>query len=383
MQAFVYDSRESWEKTKGLKKIEIPEPVLDEKNHPIDSTWVIVRMLRAGVCGSDRGIWFRNAFRDNIFESLKRENKHVRIVGHELFGEIVEAGSGVKEKYGFQKGDLVSAESHITCGKCYQCKKGERHVCTDETILGIGINGCFAEYIKLPGKVLWHTDTKKIPPEIACMQEPFGNAVHAVTRVDVRAKRIAVLGCGPIGLMVVMIAKALGAKQIIAVDPNDSKLELAKSFGADQIFKTLRDPASGYDVELVNKMLDVTEGVGPDIAIEMAGYVSSVNTAIKLVRRGGDVILFGLKSGDFSIKEFDRMIVRGITLHSIIGRQIFKTWETTQNLLEDTSNNIQKHLWEGLLKKGDKTVVSFKDATTESFEESLLAHPKIVINYEK
>ncbi len=381
MKAFILDSRESWEKTKGLKKISVDDPHIDETNLKQDAEWVVVKLIFVGVCGSDRGIWFRTAFQDQIFKSLKRENKFLRIVGHELFGQIVEAGSAVKEKYGFKKGDLVSAESHITCGKCYQCVRGERHVCTDEIILGIGIDGCFAEYIKIPAKILWHTDTHKIRPEIACMQEPFGNAVHAATRVDLKGKRIAVFGCGPIGLMATMVARATGASYIIAADPNENKLALAKSFGADVTAVTARDPEPGYDAELVRKIHDLTEGVGVDVALEMAGYHTSVNTAIQTVRRGGDVVLFGIKTGDISIKMFDKLIVRGITLHSIIGRRIFGTWEITQRLLEDASNGIQDKLWNELLQGGKGTMLPFSEATTQTFEEHMLAHPKTILKF--
>ncbi|HEY4526377.1 MAG TPA: zinc-binding dehydrogenase, partial [Candidatus Paceibacterota bacterium] len=216
---------------------------------------------------------------------------------------------------------------------------------------------------------------------VACMQEPFGNAVHAATRVDLRAKRVAVLGCGPIGLMAIMVAKATGAEMIIASDPNKNKLELAKSFGADLTFSTLRDPGPGYDSELVQKIAQETGGVGVDVALEMAGYHTSVNTAIQTVRRGGDVILFGIKIGDINIKMFDRLIVRGVTMHSIIGRQIFKTWEITKQLLEDRSNGIQENLWNGLLNGGSGTLLPFADATTQTFEEHLLAHPKTVLKF--
>lgn len=381
MHAFTFDARESWEHTKGLKKITVQDPTLNEHTHPRDADWVIVKLRYVGVCGSDRGIWFRKTFRDQIFSSLKREAKDIRIVGHEMFGEIVDAGSHVKEKFGFSKGDLVSAESHITCGTCYQCVRGERHVCTDEIILGIGIDGCFAEYIKIPAKILWRTDTAKIRPEVACMQEPFGNAVHAATRVDLRGKRIAVFGCGPIGLMSILVAKGTGVSTIIAVDPNEDKLALAKSFGADTTLMTVRDPGPGYDSELVQKIINLTEGVGVDVALEMAGYHTSVNTAIQTVRRGGDVILFGLKTGDISIKMFDKMIVRGVTLHSIIGRRIFETWETTKRLLEDTTNGIQDKLWRELMKEGNGTLLRFRDATTESFEQHLLSHPKTILQF--
>lgn len=245
------------------------------------------------------------------------------------------------------------------------------------------MNGGFAEYLKLPAKVLWLTETDKIRPEIACMQEPFGNAVHACSKVDVRGKRVAIFGCGPIGLFTVLIARTLGASTIICVEPNKKHAALARECGADFVIDTLnpQEQPWEYDKEVIATILQETKGVGVDVAFEMAGYNSSVNNAIHAVRRGGDVILFGLKSGDFTIQQFDRMIVRGVTLHSVIGRQIFKTWYMTKSLLEDTHNHIQEKLWSLLLQEGRDTIVPFAEYDPEAFEKKLLAHPKILLKF--
>ncbi|MBI3963910.1 MAG: alcohol dehydrogenase catalytic domain-containing protein [Candidatus Kerfeldbacteria bacterium] len=370
-----------WTGHQGFTKREVPKPTLDEARNPSDRDWTIVKLRYTGVCGSDRGIWFRQTFGDLIRTSLEREGSTTRTIGHELFGEIVEVGSGARAN-GFAPGQLVAAESHITCGICYQCQRKEFHVCTDEKILGISINGCFAEYIKLPAKVLWPTDTAKIRPEIATLQEPFGNGVHAATKVNLRGKRVAIFGCGPIGLFTVLIARAYGAERILAVDPAAGQRELAKTFGADDVFGTVQDDPAGYDTQLVADIRKATAGVGADVALEMAGYPTSVNNAVQSVRRGGDVILFGLKSGPTTIHDFDRMIVRGVTLHSVIGRELFKTWHITRALLENRSNGIQDHLWYDLLKEGKGTLFAFRDYDAATFEQALTQHPKLLLSYD-
>ncbi len=381
MHALTFDTSDGWNESKGFRKREVPTPTLVE---PADAEAVIVQVRFAGVCGSDRGIWFRDAFKDMILGSLEKEGKSTRIIGHEFFGEIVAAGSLVAEKFSLNMGDTVSAESHVTCGKCFQCHNGELHVCTEEKILGISFDGCFAELVKLPAKVLWLTDTAKIRPEIAAMQEPFGNAVHACTKVDLRGKRVAVFGCGPIGLMTVLVSRSMGASMIIGVEPNPTHAALAKSLGADLVVdipKVAKAHPWQYEQAVMKTILEATRGIGVDVAIEMSGYNSSVNTAVQSVRRGGDVILFGLKSGDFTIEKFDRMIVRGVTLHSVIGRQIFKTWYITKSLLEDASNHIQEKLWMLLLKEGQGTVLPFADYDPARFEQALLGNPKILLKF--
>ena len=137
MWALAFDrSKDVWEDSKGLRKVRINKPVLDEKSDPLDADRVIIKVLYSGVCGSDKGIWFRNAFKDMIYESLDREGKDCRVTGHELLGQVEQAGSLAETHWGFARGDVVTTESHITCGKCLQCRMGQREVCQDNLIIG-------------------------------------------------------------------------------------------------------------------------------------------------------------------------------------------------------------------------------------------------------
>lgn len=379
MKALVYDTTlGGWDTTRGYWLQDVSQPTLSES----DAEYVIVKVAYAGFCGSDRGIWSRSAFGPYIEGSLKQEHKEKRIAGHEFWGEIVEAGSDASEKYGFKVGDTVAAESHVVCGECYQCQRGQYHVCKADKILGISTDGCFAEYAKIHAKVLRHSEKESIDPRIAAIQEPFGNAVHACTKVDLKDKTVAIIGCGAIGSFAILIAKGLGAKKIIGIEPNPQNQELAKNLGVDVVFAPSAPSAEApwkHDDQTVKNILDATDGVGVDVALEMSGFNSSVNTAILGTRRGGDVILFGLKSGDFVIESFETMIRNGITLHSIIGRELWRTWDITKELLEKKENGIQEKIKKYIL-KDFKGVVPFHTFDKEKFEETLKEFPKIVFD---
>lgn len=381
MWALTYDpSSDPWKTTKGLRKTKVPRPTLGDS----DRANVLVKPLLAGFCGSDRGIWFRSAFGDMICDSLKAEGQSKRVIGHELFGEIVDLGPEARRTFGLDVGDLVSTESHIICGSCYQCRIGDTHVCADDKIIGISRDGCFAELVKLPAKALWRTDATKIRPEVAAVQEPFGNAVHACTKVNLRGKTVAIVGCGTIGLFAVAIARAMGARKIIGVEPLDSHAAMAKRLGADAVFQpklTTGSPGHASDPTLTAQIHELTEGVGVDVALEMSGVNSSVNNAIHAVRRGGDVILFGLKSGDAIIENFDRVIVDGISMHSVVGRRIFETWHITRHLLESRSPNIHDLVWEVILNKGEGTLFNFSEFEPSTFEQAIKRYPKVVIRF--
>ena len=232
MTALVYDRGEGpWESTRGLVRCEVPAPEL-VSGVGADEASVIIRPLYSGFCGSDRGIWFRKSFKDMICGSLDSESRERRVIGHEMLGEIVSAGRRAQRKYGYKPGDIVSTESHIICGACYQCRVGDTHVCAEDKIIGISLDGCFAEYIKLPAKALWRTDISKIRPEVAAVQEPFGNAVHACTKVDLRGKSVAIFGTGTIGLFAVLVARGLGAGRILGIDPVPRHANMALQLGA-------------------------------------------------------------------------------------------------------------------------------------------------------
>ncbi|MBI4511275.1 MAG: zinc-binding dehydrogenase [Deltaproteobacteria bacterium] len=385
MQALVYDrEKDPWEQSRGLRKEEVPSPILDEKADYRDGYMALIRPRFAGFCGSDRGIWFRRAFKEMIYESLDHENKQVRVVGHELFGEVVAVGSHAARELGLKAGDHVSTESHIICGTCYQCRIGDTHVCEDNKIIGISTDGCFAELVKLPARMLWPTDIRKIRPEVATLQEPFGNAVHACTKVNLRGKRVAIIGCGTIGLFAVAVARALGARQVIGVEPMPSHIEMARKLGADQVLVPANTAGDVYehDPDLVKNIRGLTEGTGVDVALEMSGQNASVNNAIAAVRRGGDVILFGLKSGDAIIEDLDRVIVDGISLHSVVGRRIWETWHITRNLLESRDPNIHDLIYGVILNKGEGTVADFPRFEADKFEEKIQQFPKVLLRFE-
>ncbi len=182
-----------------------------------------------------------------------------------------------------------------------------------------------------------------------------------------------------------MIAKALGASRIIGVEPNPINAALAKKIGADEVvsFKPHAEERNGWkaDPEVVAALVKFSAADGVDVAMEMAGYNSSVNNALQSVRRGGEVVLFGLRQGDFKIQDFQRMIVKGIRIQSVIGRRIFETWEITKNLLETKENGIQDKIWNVMLNKGKDTIVDAKDFNPATFEKKIGTHPKLIIKW--
>ncbi len=381
MTALTFDrERDGWERSTGLVKEQVAAPTLSAPDE------VLIRVKYAGFCGSDRGIWWRKAFGDMILGSLAEEQKTRRIVGHELLGEVVEVGSRAVGQDGtqYRPGDVVSTESHIICGTCYQCLAGDVHVCAKDKIIGISLDGCFAEYLKLPAKSLWKTDLSKIRPEVAAVQEPFGNAVHACQATDLRGKSVAIVGCGTIGLFAILIARGMGARQVIGIEVDPHHADLARKLGCDAVLTPgTASPDRPYasDPALRQQIRDLTGGVGVDVAMEMAGFNSSLNNAIKITRRGGHVVLFGVKNGDGIIEDLHRVVMDGLQLHGIVGRQIFATWEITKRLLEDRSNGIQDAVFNTILNGGIGTMVDIRDWEKDAFEAVIRQHPKAIIRF--
>ena len=384
MLALTFDSaREDWAGSTGLVRERVPVPEITEPDGA-DRSSVVIRVKYAGFCGSDRGIWWRKAFGDMILGSLAEEGRTKRIVGHELLGEIVAVGDRVGEKYGYKPGDIVSTESHIICGACYQCRVGDTHVCARDQIIGISRDGCFAESIKLPAKSLWPTDLSRIRPEVAAVQEPFGNAVHACQVTELRGKTVAIIGCGTIGLFAILIARGMGASRVIGVEVDPHHAELARRLGCDAVLTPAmppKDAPHASDPALREAILDLTDGTGVDVALEMAGFNSAFNNALKVVRRGGHVVLFGVKNGDAVVEDYHRIVMNGLQLHAVVGRQIFGTWEITRNLLENTSNGIQQAVWDVILNGGQGTISDIQTWERDSFEDVIRRHPKALIRF--
>jgi threonine 3-dehydrogenase len=382
MRALTFDrSRESWDSSRGMVLERVPRPRLEGVR---DRSKVVIRVRYAGFCGTDRGIWARKSMTDMVLGSLDRSGTDRRIFGHELLGEIVEVGDKVSAKYGYQLGDVVSTESHIVCGACTQCRLGQHHVCANEQIIGVSVDGCFADYVKLPAKAIWPTDLSRIRPEVAAVQEPFGNAVHACQITDLRGQSVAIMGTGTIGLFAVLVAKGMGARRVIGVDPDPGRRAMATELGADHVLcPAPPDPSAPHraDRELAAAIHELSDGSGADVVLEMAGFPSSVNNAIRSVRRGGDVVLFGLQNGDLLVEDYHRIIMNGVQLHGVVGRRIFQTWEITKSLLEQTDNGIQQAIWDVILARGEGSIVDIDDFEPSAFEDVMARFPKPLLRF--
>ncbi len=296
---------------KGLTVCEVPRPVPG----PDD---VLVYVEAASICGTDLHIFNWDAW-------SQRRIKPPLTLGHEFCGTIVEVGDKVRQA---RVGDYVSAESHVTCGMCYQCRTGQAHMCPNTEILGVDREGAFAEYIVVPEKVIWQNDRDKLPPEVATLQEPFGNAVFATMNQDLSGQSVAVLGCGPIGLFTIGIARAVGAKGIFASEIHPKRIELAKKMGATAVFNAERKG------DTVARIVEANGGYGVDVVLEMSGAPTAITTAFRVVRNGGTVILFGIPSKPVEIDVAENMIFKNLTVRALNGRRIFDTWYKTRWLLE-------------------------------------------------
>jgi len=288
---------------------------------------VLVKVKAASICGTDVHIWEWNEWAQN------RIKKIPLIIGHEFAGEVVEVGNDVET---IAVGDMVSAETHIVDGTCYQCRTDRMHVCQHMQILGLDRDGAFAEYVALPEKNAWKNDPK-LDPYIASIQEPLGNAVQTVLPKDhiedIAGKNVAVLGCGPIGLMAIAILKTLGAGRIFATAGglNEVRMTLAKKLGADMV---LSAKEKGEDI--VKIIMDETNGNGVDVALEMSGSPAALKQAFQILTPGGRVSLLGLFEKPVEMDFNNAIIFKAATVYGISGRRMFQTWYQVKGLLANS-----------------------------------------------
>lgn len=300
----------------GAEMIEVQEPQILRPDQ------VKIKTIATSICGTDYHIYSWDRW------SAGRV-KPPRIMGHEFAGEVVETGSDVVS---FRSGDYVSGESHWVCGRCRQCMLNERHVCANTKILGVDVDGCFAPYVVVPETSLWKNE-RSVPPHLACVQDPLGNAVHATLAGEIIGRSVAVLGCGPIGIFAVAVAHASGASAVYATDTRDYRLDLARELGADAVFNVTK-------TDLENSISSITEGQGVDVALEMSGDPSAIRQAMRITRRGGRVSLMGIPSQPVELEMAEEMIFKGLTIKCIVGRRLYETWDTMKALLASGRLNI-------------------------------------------
>lgn len=271
----------------------------------------VVKVAATSLCGTDVHIYRWD-------EWAQRRIQPPRIIGHELCGRVVEVGRDVSL---VKLGEYVAAESHLTCGACFQCRTGQAHVCKYYKILGIDRDGSYAQYVTLPENVLWRTDPT-IPPELACVQEPLGNAVDAALAEDLTGHTVLITGCGPTGLFAAAVARTAGAATIIASDVSDYRLGLAKQVGVDHVLNATSDSPE----HMAAAIHDITDGEGVDAALEMSGNPAALHQAFQAVKNGGRVTLFGIPTGPVCFDLPNEMIFKGIRVYGITGRRLFETW---------------------------------------------------------
>jgi len=293
----------------GLKQIEADRPLPGYRE-------VLVKVKVTSVCGTDYHIYRWD-------EWAQEHIKPPRIIGHEFAGEVVEVGPDVTSR---KVGDMVAAESHIACGTCYQCRTGNSHICERLRIIGVDVDGSFAEYVKIPEQNAWPIP-REIPTETASILEPLGNAVHAAFAADIAGNDVTIFGCGPVGLSAVALTNVSGALSVTAVDINEYRLRLASRMGAS---KTI----NSKERDAVAEIHADTEGRGAGVVLEMSGNETAIGNAFRAVRNGGTVILFGLPSREVRLNVGDDLIFKEAHVRGIVGREIFKTWYKLEAILK-------------------------------------------------
>jgi threonine 3-dehydrogenase len=253
------------------------------------------------------------------------------IIGHEFAADVVGVGDGVKN---VKVGEYVSGEGHLICGFCDNCRTGKGHVCYNWKGLGYDVDGVFREYFLMAEMNIWKNDPDT-PPASAAIQDPLGNAIHTVFRVDCVGKTAAVYGLGPVGLLSVATLRAIGAAEIFALGRSNAyRLDLARKLGAHHVLKT-------KDVDPVGYIKEHTGGSGVDVAMEIAGTLEAIQAAIESVKMGGDVVVLGIPNREVPIDFAADIVFRSVSIHGVTGRRIWDSWLKMKGLLKSGRLDIE------------------------------------------
>jgi len=294
-----------------------PEPGIWMENVPVPAVGtneVLIRVSRTGICGTDVHIF--------NWDGWAQRNIHTpRVIGHEFVGEIVEVGNGVS---GYSVGDRVTAEGHVTCGICRNCRAGKMHLCHRAVGIGGGRDGAFAEYVVVPAVNLWpvHSD---ISSEVAAVLDPFGNAVHSALSFDLVGEDVLITGAGPIGIMAAAVCRFVGARHVVVTDVNGYRLDLARRMGASLVIDVAH---SG--IREAMSTLQMSNGF--DVGLEMSGHPAAFNAMIDAMYHGGRIALLGFLPPSTEIS-WDQVIFKGLHLKGIYGREMFETWYKMTQIL--------------------------------------------------
>jgi len=289
----------------------------------IGPTDVLVRVKTASICGTDLHIYGWDRWSQGRI-------KPPLTLGHEFCGTVERVGDEVRA---VKPGDFVSAEMHVNCGHCHQCRVGQAHVCQNLRIIGIDQDGAFAEFVKIPAPNIWKLDPA-IPEHYGAILDPLGNAVHTVLAGPIAGQTVLVTGCGPIGLMSIAVAKACGASKVFATETNEQRRAMAKKMGADVVLNPAAENA-------VARILAETGGTGVDALLEMSGNPAAIQQGFKALRAGGRASLLGIPTENVPLDLVNDVIFKGATVQGIYGRRMYETWVQMTALLKAGKLNLE------------------------------------------
>lgn len=276
---------------------------------------LLIKIRKTAICGTDMHIY-------NWDEWSQQTIPVPMVVGHEYVGEVVGMGQEVK---GFDIGDRVSGEGHITCGHCRNCRAGRRHLCRNTEGVGVNRPGAFAEFLVIPA-----FNAFKIPhnisDELASIFDPFGNAVHTALSFDLVGEDVLITGAGPIGIMAAAVAKHVGARHVVITDINPYRLALAEKMGASRAVDVSKE-----NLQDVMNSLGMTEGF--DVGLEMSGVPEALRDMLNKMNHGGKVAMLGIPPSDVAI-DWNQVIFKGLVIKGIYGREMFETWYKMASLLQ-------------------------------------------------
>src|ERR1019366_6795544 len=282
---------------------------------------VLIRVHRAGICGTDVHIYKWNDWaRKTIPMGL--------VIGHEFVGEIAEVGSNVSD---FYPGDIVSGEGHVVCGRCRNCLAGRRHLCAHTQGVGVNRPGAFAEYIVLPMTNIWR-HAPDVPLEVAAIFDPFGNAVHTALAFPVLGEDVLITGAGPIGIMAAAVVAHAGARYVVITDPNPYRRELAQVAGG--VTRAI-DPRETTLAQVQNE-LGMQEGF--DVGLEMSGNGNAFRDMLNIMSHGGKVAMLGIPSPSEMAIDWNKVIFNQLTIRGVYGREMYETWYKMTVMLQSGLN---------------------------------------------
>jgi len=297
---------------RGIWLEEIDKPAIGHND-------VLIQVKKTAICGTDIHIYQWDDWASNTIPVPLA-------VGHEFYGEVVECGV---EVMGFKAGDRVSAEGHVTCGVCRNCRAGRRHLCMNTSGIGVNRAGAFADFISVPAFNVFKLPDA-ISDEMASILDPLGNATHTALSFDLVGEDVLITGAGPIGVMAVAIARYAGARHIVITDINDYRLDLARKMGASVALNITTG-------SLDDTMQELGMEEGFDVGMEMSGNPSAFRDMLRTMHHGGKIALLGIPPEEMAI-DWNHVIFKGLVIKGIYGREMFETWYKMSSMLQSGLN---------------------------------------------